>query len=365
MRTSVQTLCVAVLCLMASPVAGSRYRVDAIRDVIGERSNRVIATAINNSGQLTGSAVSEQGGIVYSFFWDGVNTAQLPDFQGGKSGTIARDLNDSGQITGETRSLAGRHAFLWDDGVLKDLTGSGHYDGEGINSSGDVVISSAIGEAYVWSSQTGLRSLPDLQPGGFTLGRAINDLGVVVGLSEAGGGGFSAVAWVGGSIRDLGRPANFTRSEANAINNLGDVVGESQTAVSGSIHRATLWANGDIVDLGELPGVQDYSLAYDINDDRQIVGYSVGEPLGSLGRRATLWDDGQLLDLNNLIDPNSGWLLYHADGINNRGEIIGFGRSPRGTDEGFLLTPVPEPSSLTLLAVFVGGIAMRLFCWRP
>ena len=56
-----------------------------------------------------------------------------------------------------------------------------------------------------------------------------------------------------------------------------------------------------------------------INDRDEIVGVSAG--------RAALWNGPLSLpvDLNTLISPNSGWALYSASGINNRGEIVGFG----------------------------------------
>jgi hypothetical protein len=64
-------------------------------------------------------------------------------------------------------------------------------------------------------------------------------------------------------------------------------------------------------------------------------------------------------DLNNLIDSASGWVLSRASGINAFGQIVGQG-TIGGNTHAFLLTPVPEPSSLFLL-----GIAFILaFAWR-
>jgi hypothetical protein len=51
------------------------------------------------------------------------------------------------------------------------------------------------------------------------------------------------------------------------------------------------------------------------------------------------------MDLNDLIDPALGVTLTVASGINDNGQIVA-GR--------YLLTPVPEPEALPLLA---GGLA--------
>ena len=43
-------------------------------------------------------------------------------------------------------------------------------------------------------------------------------------------------------------------------------------------------------------------------------------------------------DLNDLIPPNSGWVLILANAINNKGEITGYGTID-GANHAFLLTP--------------------------
>ena len=69
-------------------------------------------------------------------------------------------------------------------------------------------------------------------------------------------------------------------------------------------------------------------------------------------------------DLNNLIPSNSGWTLTYASGINDSGQICGTGTNPSGQIHAFILTPasIPEPSTLSLLAVAAIGLAA--YAWR-
>jgi probable HAF family extracellular repeat protein len=88
-----------------------------------------------------------------------------------------------------------------------------------------------------------------------------------------------------------------------------------------------------MIDLN-VPG--DYTAAEDINDSGQIVGWST-----SSAARAYIYEDGVVTDLNNLILPGSGITLIKATGINNAGQIVGYGRIGSST-RAVLLTPTEE-----------------------
>jgi probable HAF family extracellular repeat protein len=77
-----------------------------------------------------------------------------------------------------------------------------------------------------------------------------------------------------------------------------------------------------------------------INDSGQIVGGS---------NEAFLYSGGVMYNLDSLT-PGSGWELSDATGINNSGQIVGYGLNPAGQTHAFLLNPVPEPSTMVLLA---------------
>lgn len=46
-----------------------------------------------------------------------------------------------------------------------------------------------------------------------------------------------------------------------------------------------------------------------------------------------------MTDLDSLIDSKSGWVLDVAYGINDKGQIVGYG-SVNGQSHGFILTPI-------------------------
>ena len=129
---------------------------------------------------------------------------------------------------------------------------------------------------------------------------------------------------------------NF-RSTAENINDLGQVVGRGDSA---SGFEAFIWdAKNGMVSLGDLPGGQLRSSAQGINDLSQVVGSSYD----SLGTQAFIWEASSgMLKLQDLVVDGSatGWQLQEARGINNRGEITGFGKNPLGNIESFLLVPV-------------------------
>jgi probable HAF family extracellular repeat protein len=83
-----------------------------------------------------------------------------------------------------------------------------------------------------------------------------------------------------------------------------------------------LWpSGGPIVDLGTLPG-GDSSQSLGINNAGDVVGVSTS----ALGSRAFIWTPtAALRDLNDLIAP-SAFVLTQAVGINAAGVIVAIGR---------------------------------------
>jgi probable HAF family extracellular repeat protein len=149
-----------------------------------------------------------------------------------------------------------------------------------------------------------LRELPTLG-GSSGCAMAINSDGLIVGYSGTGTGTTRACVWRNGIAQDLGSLGG--NSLALAVNAKGDVVGFFMVGSP----RAFLWSNGTMVDLGTL--AKQETIANDINDSGQIVGYSVVWRTPHL----VLWQNGAMEDMGTLGGVAMG------DSINNAGDIAG------------------------------------------
>ena len=301
----------------------------------------VVAAYANNANPPDPNAFA--GDI--SFLWKNGTITPLPGLSGATD-TIAFSLSNNVQVVGRSTPTGKfSHAVLWDHGVIKNLGELPGQPGHGHNSSAALNINDR-GQAVGYSRNTvdfpGTRQavlwykgkialLPALPNGGnFDEGLGINEVGQIVGFSGPTAGSEHPALWDKGAVIDLG--GGTRTGDAYAINNNGQVVG--QATFPAGLHPF-FWEHGVLTDLGVHAG--DVSgVALSINESGQVVGYSSSTNTS----HALLWEKGVMIDLQTRISGNSGWTLLHADGINSRGQIDGFG-THNGNYRAFLLTPVP------------------------
>jgi len=91
------------------------------------------------------------------------------------------------------------------------------------------------------------------------------------------------------------------------------------------------------------------------NDRGDLVGYAGRgfiEPIAFV--------DGEWLDLNTASTRPDGYSVFAPLAINNNGQIIASAMGPDlGVDRTFLLTPVPEPGAVGVLALAMGATLRR------
>lgn len=294
-------------------------------------SNSSYPTAVNSWGEVVGwrHPVPSQPSWYAPFYHDGSSMVDLGFIY--TTYSVARAINDDGVIVGNS-------------------------EGPGLKQT-------------AWILQDAVQPLPLPNPDANSGARGINDAGDAVGYYWLDGGGYRhAIAWLSGSVVDLGSLGDDYQ-DAYDINNSASIVGRADV---NSASHAFLWtlATG-MVDLG--PGE-----ARAINDFGQVIGesdaggflWTPDQDNGTVGVRTELGPfipyginssgemvgtidglfqaayvspiDGQVVNLNDLIEPGSGWTLRYATAIAGCGRIVGWG-TLGGSNTAFMLVPTDAP----------------------
>ena len=268
--------------------------------------------------------------------------------------TCALDINESSHIVGtrENGELESS-GFLYRDGVRTDVNVPGftHSLLTRVNDH-DEAIGATLGEgpdnqAFFWRDGTAtlLESLPDTE---FPEAAHINNDTVIVGTSGP-SNATSAVIWRDGNIMALESLPGALRSRGRRINNVEQVIGEANYD---AYTRAFLWSGGQIEELPSVSPELDNTIALDINDAGVVVGASAH--LSTFV--ATVWSNGEAIDLNTLIslqDPLQPFLHFlTAVRVNNRGQMIAFAADSRlppfQNSNVYLLTPDVAETQVTI-----------------
>lgn len=242
--------------------------------------------------------------------------------------TQAWSVNESGAVAGTTEISFGNsndQAYLWREGVIEALgalPGGCCSLGFGVNDLGHVVgwsRTSVFGENHAFLSRDGEMINLGTLGGPESTAYAINNHDQIVGGSEYtyDDSADHAFLWDDGVILDLGAFNDTRYSVAYDINDAGEVVGWSDTSSTWPyLRHAFLWRDGALIDLGTMGGTD--SRAASINELGVVVGRAGGP---NFNHHAAVWRDGIILDLHEAKDPDIN--ASRCVAINNLGEIIG------------------------------------------
>ncbi len=311
--------------------------------------------SINDFGQVTGYywnylAPPYEEPRPHTFLyseWTGMqDLGELPE----SSGSYGYGINNFGQATGVSGADedATTHAFLYIPGIgMTDIGILPNYyysSGNAINDFGQITgdvetTSNPTQHAFLYTSKTGMQDIGTLG-GSNSNGLGINDLGQVTGYSSITGNSTNHAFLYSPKtgMRDIGTLPGGSYSEGSAINNLGQVTGYSGIAGNSTYHAFLYSPKTGMRDIGTLPGGS-YSEGCAINDLGQVTGHSYYSGTGLPVNHAFLYSAGEMFDLNALLPPSSGWTLQSGQGINDLGQITGFG-TVNGQTHAFLMTPV-------------------------
>jgi probable HAF family extracellular repeat protein len=297
----------------------------------------------------------------------------------------ANDINSNGLVSGfasngvpDPYSMfqwgTQARSFVWQNGVMTDIGTLGGPDAVSLtlNARGEIT-----GQSYTNSTANPRTRMPTTDPflwrhgdmrdlgtlgGVFGVPMWMNNRGDVVGFSDlAGDETGHPFLWNGKRMLDLGTLGG-SFGQANWINDSGDVVGVASLPGDNTAH-AFLWRHGAMTDLTGASSAQ-CTYPESVNARDEAVGHNCEES------DALLWADGKQFDLNALVAP-SPLKLTAAIYIDNRGDIVGHGVLPDGSQRMFLLIPnrsVPlhkSPTrthrvSVTNVRTAAGGPALML-----
>ena len=328
---------------LAAETAQAQLPTYDIQDLGALDGGSSAAYGINNKGQVCGSStLTDSLGNTrvhpVIFFKGSVqDLGSLVTKPTANDVGYANSINDNGDVVGDATADTGSKAFLYSNGVLQSLA---HATERAINNKGERAGGTL--PAYLYSNGVYI-DIGTLPGGAFSEAYGINNLGQVVGSSatrSVAPANPSAFLYQKGVMQDIGKDTGLYFTEAHGITDNGYVAGGGEM-VEDSIFtfRAFLWQNGHSQTLGTLGGKT--SLAFAVNKYAVVVGesdvnYNLTDPF--------VWQNGRMRDLF----AGSAWISGKATGINDSGQIVGYGYH-NGITRAFLATPYYSVSGTVAL----------------
>lgn len=339
---------------VASLSAAQQYTIEDLG--IMDRFNASIGQAIASNGDVAGYQNTDSF-TSQATYWPFGGAGQALGTLGGNT-SVGYGVNANGWVVGQSKDGEDNNiAFRWTDGggmVNMGTLGGTTSVANKINNSNEIVGTSFLEgggfQAFTWNDTDGMVGVGPSNSNGYD----INESGQITG-SWLDGGSPSLFRYTPGSGNELlGRPEDTVQATGLGIADNGDIVGYASP--TGSTYFAFLFSGSDFT---ALDGLFNYDTrARDINNLGQIVGSSWLTDSAE-DSQAVIWDNSTTaVNLNTLIDGALGWNLMYAYGINDLGQITGYGMIG-GEVHAYRLTPVPEPATMIALGLGALGLAFR------
>lgn len=329
--------------------------------------------ALGISGSVQVGSVTPTSGFDHAALWTSSSASVVSLDQGAFVTSRAIGASGATQVGVGYISDLGDRAILWNGSSQNPINlhpvGYNYsivHNMSGTHQVGGATKTSALGRyhAMLWNGSAA--SAVDLHPTGFDISIGFGIFGnEQVGFAKTAANVEHAMKWNGtaASAVDLA-PLGFTNSRAFDTSGASQVgyasgftfVVGSQTLIDNNLH-AMKWSGtaASAVDLH--PSAFKSSQALGIFGDTQI-GFAVT----SDGiRHAMLWQGSaaSVIDLNSLFTAMSpAFVGSDARGIGAGGLIVGNAYDANGTTYAVLLTPVPEPCTVVLLAAGLTWLAL-------
>ncbi len=376
--------CWAALLLGCSVTASAQITFQGLGNVTASPAGGINSTAAGLSAD--GSVVTGYGnnaaGTFEAFRW--TSAGGMVNISGGVTSSAFSISADGSVVAGVVNDSGNNAAGRWTAGTgfvsLGDLPG-GTTDSLawGVSRDGTVIFGYANGEggkeAFRWTSADGMVGLGNLSGGHSSEARAASiDGSVIAGSGFNAANGIEAFRWtsVGGMVGlgdlDFANQNVGVASQASGMTPDGSVIVGTAMNSSGFSEAFRWTAGGGMVGLGALAGSFPNSDATAVSADGSIV---VGGSLSNSGYEAFVWTGSTgLLSMNAYLAGQgvdlTGWSLQSAHAISADGTTIVGDGIHNGVLEGFYVsglnfTPVPEPSTYTLMggALLAGALARR------